>query len=216
MIHFIGDSHASIFSGSDTMQPEWPNRSHDLLPFFRSYRIGPATAYNIENKRNIIDEIINSSVNVDEDYVAFCFGEVDCRAHLKKQIDLQERETKNVVLECVSRYFKTILHYSNLGVKSIAWGPVASHGKENPYTTGPSFGTDEERNKITQLFNEMLKSMCDEEGIKFLTAFYEMTTEYNGFRKTNTEYTDSVGIHLNNNAVGMILGIFKKEGLICY
>ena len=62
----------------------------------------------------------------------------------------------------------------------------------------------------------MLKSMCDEEGIKFLTAFYEMTTESNGFRKTNTEYTDSVGIHLNNNAVGMILGIFKKEGLICY
>ncbi len=216
MIHCIGDSHASIFSGSDTMQPEWPNRSHDLLPFFRSYRIGPATAYNIETKRNIIDEIINSSVNLDKDYVAFCFGEVDCRAHLKKQIDLQKRETKDIVLECVSRYFKTILHYSNLGVKSIAWGPVASHGKENPYTTGPSFGTDEERNKITQLFNEMLKSMCDEEGIKFLTAFYEMTTESNGFRKTNTEYTDSVGIHLNNNAVGMILGIFKKEGLICY
>ena len=157
MIHCIGDSHASIFSGSDTMQPEWPNRSHDLLPFFRSYRIGPATAYNIETKRNIIDEIINSSVNLDKDYVAFCFGEVDCRAHLKKQIDLQKRETKDIVLECVSRYFKTILHYSNLGVKSIAWGPVASHGKENPYTTGPSFGTDEERNKITQLFNEMLK-----------------------------------------------------------
>tara|TARA_Y100001938_G_C8006990_1_gene387868 strand:- start:297 stop:947 length:651 start_codon:yes stop_codon:yes gene_type:complete len=216
MIHFIGDSHASIFSGSDTMQPEWPNRSHDLLPFFRSYRIGPATAYNIENKRNIIDEIINSTVNVDEDYVAFCFGEVDCRAHLKKQIDLQKRETKDIVLECVSRYFKTILHYSNLGVRCIAWGPVASHGKENPYTTGPSFGTDEQRNEITQLFNEMLKSMCDEQGIKFLTAFYEMTTESNGLRKTNTKYTDSVGIHLNNNAVEMILGIFKKEGLICY
>ena len=47
MIHCIGDSHSSVFSGEEKMQDVWPERSNDTIDFFRSYRIGPATAYNL-------------------------------------------------------------------------------------------------------------------------------------------------------------------------
>jgi hypothetical protein len=55
MIHCIGDSHSCFFSGEDKIQPIWPEKSFDTLSYFRSYRIGPSTAYNLNNKReNII------------------------------------------------------------------------------------------------------------------------------------------------------------------
>ena len=38
-----------------------------------------------------LDEIIQFNVNLDTDYVLFCFGEVDIRAHLIKQMDLQNK-----------------------------------------------------------------------------------------------------------------------------
>jgi hypothetical protein len=55
MIHCIGDSHSAVFSGKEEMQPIWPERSNDITPFFKSYRIGPATAYQLANKKEIIN-----------------------------------------------------------------------------------------------------------------------------------------------------------------
>ena len=214
MLHCIGDSHASIFSGSEVMQHTWPQRSNDSIPGIRSYRIGAATAYNLKNKKETIDEILNSVLR-NEDLAMFCFGEVDCRAHLKKQMDLQSRCLDDIVEECVDRYFSVIMYYYLQGVSVAVWGPVASHGIENPYTTGPSFGTPEERNKITEKFNVYLKFLCSEKCIPFATAFYAMTEDSGeGARKTNVFYTDSVGIHLNQNSVMMVLDILEEEGII--
>ena len=139
MIHCIGDSHASIFSGSEVMQPVWPTRSKDMLNNFRSYRIGPATAYQLDNKLPILNNIVKL-LNKEKDSLMFCFGEVDIRAHLKKQIDMQKRSVKDIVKECVDRYFKTILHYRGSGINVMVWGPIASWDVTNPYP-GPSFGT---------------------------------------------------------------------------
>ena len=100
MIHCIGDSHAAVFSGKEEMVPTWPEQSNDTLDFFRSYRIGPATAYQLENKIPIIDNILQSRVNKESDYVMFCFGEVDIRAHLIKQLELQKTTIENLVEEC--------------------------------------------------------------------------------------------------------------------
>lgn len=44
IIHCIGDSHVSFFGGLDRIQPVWPQRSDDRLPWFRTYHIGPALA----------------------------------------------------------------------------------------------------------------------------------------------------------------------------
>lgn len=77
MIHCIGDSHSSVFCGKEEMQPIWPQRSDDITQYFKSYRIGPATAFNLSTKMSIINEIITSCVDINNDFVLFCFGEVD-------------------------------------------------------------------------------------------------------------------------------------------
>ena len=206
MIHCIGDSHASIFSGSEVMQPVWPTRSKDVLNNFRSYRIGPATAYQLDNKLPILNNIVKL-LDKENDSLMFCFGEVDIRAHLKKQIDMQKRSVKDIVKECVDRYFKTILYYRGSGINVMVWGPIASWSKAKPYT-GPTFGTCIERNEITNEFNEYIKFLCDKEGITFISIFKDMILP-NG--ETDTKYLDSTGIHLNNNSLELIKNRFKNN-----
>ena len=209
MIHCIGDSHASIFCGSEHMQPEWPARSKDTLEYFRSYRIGPATAYQLETKRSIINQILRL-IDKENDYLLFCFGEVDIRAHLKKQMDLQNRDVKSIVKECVDRYFETIMFYKNQRINVMVWGPIASWDEPKPYP-GPSFGSCLERNEITREFNEYIKFLCEAQGIDFITIFYDMLLE-NG--KTDTKFLDNSGIHLSDNSIPLILNTFKEKGLI--
>ncbi len=212
MIHCVGDSHSSVFSGKDEIQPIWPERSDDRLPFFRSYRIGPATAYQLENKIPIIDEIM-SQVGP-EDHLLFCFGEVDIRAHLKKQMDLQGRSIKDVVTECVDRYVHVLLHYKNRGIKVIAWGPIATFHEDKPYTSGPSFGTSHERNQITKEFNDYLKQRCDENGIYFVSIFNKMVDENLATKHVYLDDWEACHIHLNQQSIPLILEVFKEKELI--
>jgi hypothetical protein len=108
MIHCIGDSHSAVFSGEEKMQPEWPEIASNTLPYFKSYRLGPATAYQLENKKHLIDDIISKHYQ-ENDSLLFCFGEVDIRAHLIKQMSLQNLPLDSIVKECVDKYFSVIL-----------------------------------------------------------------------------------------------------------
>lgn len=214
MIHCIGDSHASVFCGKEEMQPIWPIRSDDRTPYFNTYRIGPATAYQLENKIPIIDEIFNKMVDKDEDYIMFCFGEVDIRAHLLKQVELQKRPYQDIVKECVDRYFKVLLHYKHLGFRIIAWGPIASWHESKPYTGGPSFGTCQERNAVTKEFNRYLEELCNNNSIGFVTIFHKMCDEN---LNTNPYYLDNwegSHMHLSQTAMPLILESFKEKKYI--
>lgn len=214
MIHCIGDSHSAVFSGLEEMTPIWPERSNDTLEFFRSYRIGPATAYQLENKIEVLNNIISENVNIELDHIMFCFGEVDIRAHLIKQSNLQNLPIESIVEECVDRYFRVILYYKQLGYKTIAWGPIASWHESKPYTGGPSFGTCLERNYTTELFNKRLELRCDQYSVDFVTIFYEMIDEN---KITNPYYLDNwegSHMHLSQTSMPLILNAFKQKNLI--
>ncbi len=68
MLHFIGDSHVSVFGGCDYMMPTYPNYidegaaptsiRQNLWPNVRQYRLGPTTAYNLHKRIPIIFEIL--------------------------------------------------------------------------------------------------------------------------------------------------------------
>ena len=214
MIHCIGDSHSAVFSGKEEMQPIWPSRSDDRTPFFKSYRIGPATAYQLENKKNIIDEIISYNVDITNDSVLFCFGEVDIRAHLVKQMELQNKSKEEIVKECVDRYFSVLLYYKNKGVNVMGWGPIASWHESKQYTGGPSFGSCLERNLVTEEFNRYLKELCDNNNIGFVTIFYKMIDEN---KITNPYYLDNwegSHMHLSQTSMPLILESFSEKKLI--
>ena len=101
MIHVIGDSHVMVFSGKEHI-PDAVDY-HGFLPFFRTYRLGPYTAYHATKLRTLIESIIAQKVGPD-DSVMLCFGEIDCRAHLVKQSEMQGRSIEDIVSECVDRY----------------------------------------------------------------------------------------------------------------
>lgn len=210
MIHCIGDSHSSVFSGEDVMQPVWPYRASNLIPYFKSYRIGPATAYQLETKKNIIESLISSLNLTSDDKLMFCFGEVDCRAHLIKQSKIQNRPIVDIVVECVDRYIEAIKYYKKYNTDIVVWGPIASWSNEKPYD-GPSFGTNEERNWVTFAFNVALQMRCLSEGFKFVTIFYNMIDEK---MKTNSYFLDDSGIHLTQKSMPIILNTFKQMELI--
>lgn len=213
MIHCLGDSHSSVFGGSDIIQPCWPELSNDTTPFFRTYRLGPSTAYQLSNKLETIKTIVNTKVNKNEDYVMFCFGEIDVRAHLLKQSIKQNRDLDEIILECVTKYFEVIKTINNLGFKIIVWGVIASWSDLKPYT-GPSFGTELERNKATNKFNFLLKEFSTKNNFHFVSVYDEMLNK-NG--TTNFEYLDEwdgCHIHLNQKIMPLIIKKFKNLKLI--
>lgn len=212
MIHCIGDSHSAVFSGEEIMQPIWPEIASNKTIYFKSYRIGPATAYQLENKKDILNDIISKNY-VDGDSVLFCFGEVDIRAHLLKQMKIQNRKKEDIVKECVDRYFSVILSYKKKGINCIVWGPIASWHESRKYD-GPSFGNCIERNLVTKEFNQYIERLCIENNIGFVTIFYDMIdVNY----QTNTYYLDNwpgSNMHLSQSSMPIILEKFKEKGLL--
>lgn len=213
MIHCIGDSHSAVFSGEEKMQPIYPQPSNDVTEYFKSYRIGAATAYHLSNKTTIINDIIKKKVNPN-DSVLFCFGEVDIRAHLKKQMDIQKRGVKEIVKECVDRYMDVIKEYKNKGLNVMVWGPIASWHDSKPYTGGPSFGSNLERNNITKEFNEYCETLCEEYDIPFITIFNKMVNDDNITIPYFLDDWEGSHIHLSQRSMPIILESFKERNLL--
>jgi hypothetical protein len=214
MIHCIGDSHSAVFSGEEKMQPTWTEPASNLLPYFKSYRIGPATAYQLSTKRPIIEYLINSINLSSEDQLMFCFGEVDIRAHLIKQSNIQDRPVVDLVIECVGRYIDAIKYYKKYGSKIIIWGTIASWSDTKKYTGGPSFGSNRERNLVTFAFNTALQMECARENFEFISIFDKMIDDN---METIPEFLDDwegSHMHLSQRAMPTILETFSKKGLI--
>ncbi len=214
MIHCIGDSHSAVFSGKEEMQPIWPQRSDDKLEFFRSYRIGPATAYQLENKIPILNNVIDSVVDKVNDKVLFCFGEVDIRAHLIRQMSLLNIGISEVVAQCVDRYFNVIKYYKDRGYNMMVWGPIASWHESREYTGGPSFGSCLDRNNVTKEFNRYLKQLCDVNQVVFVSIFDKMVDENNITIPAYLDDWDGCHMHLSQRSMPLILESFKELNLI--
>ena len=214
MIHCIGDSHSSVFSGEEVMQPIWPGQSNDCLEFFRSYRIGPATAYQLRNKVPLINQLIMLADIQEGDSLMFCFGEVDIRAHLINQSSLQDKCVRELVEECTQRYIGTLQEFIKYNLPIIVWGPIASWEESRPYTGGPSFGSNIERNLVTKEFDSKLKEKCDAVGFKFISLFEEMTNEKGETIGTFLDDWEDCHIHLSQRAMPTVIEKFKSQNLI--
>src|SRR5260221_14735848 len=103
MIYIIGDSHVSVFSGTDKtydglrhIQPEFGtcytlsqgqlrpliNRFEQKIPYFCPIKIGSNTAYNSYTKLSRIEQAIKEYNITENDYIFLCFGEIDIRNHI--------------------------------------------------------------------------------------------------------------------------------------
>jgi len=217
IIHCIGDSHANFFSGSDEIQPEWPAPGiKNRLPFFRSYRIGPVLAYKLreygtttmgrEKLENLLSGLDTGS------YVMFCFGEIDCRAHIVRQSQKQGRPPEAVVQEVVERYFSIILETRRSGFEPLIWNviPSAPTKINDRITVPPQYlfhGSCEERNRITRVFNRELKQKADKASIRFLDIFDELLLADGSVDRSY--FSDE--IHLSQKAMPLVLEALNRQ-----
>jgi lysophospholipase L1-like esterase len=201
IIHCIGDSHASFFSGRNDMQPEWPGRAKNAIPLFRAYRLGPVVAYNLcktgtttqgrEKLFAVLSGIPEKSI------ILLCFGEIDCRVHMIRQAELQNRDVLEIANECANRYFSVIKEvHKNFDV--IVWNVIPSSRQNKIYDKEfPSYGTSAQRNMATSSFNAILNKLLQAEQVKALSIFDELLDEEG---KTNQYYYGD-DIHLSQMAM---------------
>jgi hypothetical protein len=184
MIYIIGDSHVSVFSGTDKthdglrhIQPEFGtcytllkgqlrpviNRFEQKIPYFYPIKVGSYTAYNSFSKLERIEQAISEYKISSNDFIFLCFGEIDIRHHIGFQAEKQNIDIIKSIELCVNSYFKTIIYlrnkYPNIGVYA---PPASSVGWDNSGYKDVTY-----RNFLTLEFNKYLKFKCDENRIPF-------------------------------------------------
>jgi hypothetical protein len=165
-IFCIGNSHVNIFRGVDQVF------SNDEIDMFTTHYIGPTIAYNFYEHHypKILEYILSTNIDIKEDFIMLIVGEVDCRWHLPKQAELQNKNIEILIEECIDRYFRCYLDLINRGYKVIVWAghpsTTSSHCND---PNSPVYGNCEYRNKITLYWNNYLKKISQTNNIPFLS-----------------------------------------------
>jgi len=208
MIHCIGDSHVSFFSGYDRIQPEYPENSINKYPFFRVYRLGAVLAFNLnklntreQGREKLLRLITELPLHAD---LLLCYGEIDCRCHLVKQAELKRKQLFEIIEECIKNYFEVVDELIHAGFKVIIWNVVPTSDSQN--INYPTYGSHLQRNICTKMFNKYLEGACRERGIIFLSIFEKLITKE--LQTKSVFYFDA--IHLGQNAMPIVLRQLTK------
>ncbi len=212
IIHCIGDSHVSFFSGYDRVQNGYPDQSVDKYSYLKSYRLGAVLAHSLvkentkENGREKLFEIVNGLKPASK--ILLCFGEIDNRCHLVKQAFIQKKSIEDITQECVANYFQVIDELISRGFYCMVFGAVASSESFNEEY--PTYGTIIQRNESTFYFNNAIKRECQKRSIFFINLFDYLV---NNKRETRTFYFFD-GVHLGQIAFPFFLKeVFKHKSI---
>jgi hypothetical protein len=172
------------------------------------HHLGPVLCYSFgKEKLNRCD--IRGFNMKDGDTIVFCFGEIDCRCHIHKQI----RDTityQDIINKIVDKYFEAIelnisiskINFNNICVYNVV-PPVQKNNVSNNLEF-PFLGTDEERKEYVLYFNKRLKEKCIENDYIFFDIYNNYIDE-NGF--LIKDLSDG-NVHISN---GIYISNFIKE-----
>jgi len=195
MIHVIGDSHVCFFNGIDGITDLYPY-IHSNPPFL-TYRLGAPLAYNLGNYK--LESLISNIPETDS--ILFSFGEIDCRYHIKNQSIKQHTDIETVVAWCVNRYIIAIIQLVQKHQVGVL-GPIATTllGEKDSNDQCLIKGDHLERNLITRIFNNYLKSKTSKSDILFFNIFDHLLLEDG----TTNPFYYSDHIHLSQTAAPLI------------
>ena len=182
MIYIFGDSHARFnFINLKT--------EHIIL------EVSSITMHRVGRDREILH--FEKSYNNKEDFFIFCYGEIDCRVHVKKQIELG-REKQEIIQTLVEAYIYSIKSIVT-EYKKIIICAVPPTTRESDYhiihNNFPFYGTENERVEFTQLMNLSLQKEAEKNGFCFLD-YYEYYARDDGTLKY--ELSDQC-VHIKEN-----------------
>ena len=151
---------------------------------------------------NQIIALNNQHVLSKNDITIIVYGEIDCRCHIQKQIDLGKKED-DVINELVTKYFNTIknnLIYNNVKIIVGVIPPTKQSDYENihgPITHEyPFIGKDEDRVRYTNKVNKLIQDMCISNNCIYFNP-YSYYTRDDGTLKH--ELSDST-VHIKENS----------------
>jgi hypothetical protein len=203
MIYIYGDSHAN-FSFKNLQQ---------YLPC-NNYHENSITMYRIGRDNNIINY---RNEQTKDDIIIFVYGEVDCRCHVQRQIDMGRNED-DIINELVHNYFITIKNNITKFKKIVITGiipPVKRNDFEILYGPilheFPFIGTDEDRVRYTKKMNELLENLSNKNGYIYFNP-YDYYTRPDGTLKY--ELSDNI-VHIGEN-INIIEKIINVIGGIKY
>lgn len=229
-IHVCGDSHVLSFSGINKVIPEYPPNII-MNGSLKIRRIGAPLAYSLIDydtyykARQKIEFIVKNEV-VRGDSIIFVFGEIDCRYHILNQAIKQNRHPDEIVSLCVDRYIQGINEILYEDIKSGwvskigIWGPNASTwlGEEFSTRDCPICGKENERNIITDKFNECLRDKIHKFNQKFIEtkvyylSIFESLINRKTYLTKREFYMDD--IHLSTKIYPLIIQELKEKGFI--
>jgi hypothetical protein len=188
MIYAFGDSHINFYIRNINLHIE--NLHENSITMHRVGR---------DNK--IIK--FNSSFNGENNIFLLCYGEVDCRCHINKQVETGR--SKNEVCETLVKnyidtiknniisYKKIILFFIPPAVNKEEF--VKYNGEYTPAHGYPIIGTDNERVDNVKIMNTLLKTECLKNGFEFIDCSEFYSNENGTIR---TEYWDTT-CHIKDN-----------------
>lgn len=186
-VFVIGDSHTDIFNKnkfSEKKQIYGIDEYRSILacvgnaPNFITFHLGPCLAYTSNFKKSTYQTyrktqfLIKSGALPKGCRVLCSFGEIDCRVHVKKQSERQQKSVLEVIDGILDHYLMYLMMIKKHGYRVIACGPVPSQSDDVPGDDRfPKYGTEMERNEVTRLFGDMLQKRCVQNDIEFIGLF---------------------------------------------
>ena len=184
MIHTFGDSHC---------YNAWDNIKNIIC-----HHLGPTLCHSFG--REALNRCNISQFNIEDgDSIVFCFGEIDCRCHIKKHIK-NENTYQHIIDNIVLKYIEAIqlnikeckVKLKNICIYNVV-PPVEQHNThENP--SYPYLGSDQDRKAYTLYFNKILKEKCEKNNWIFIDV-YDKYCDDNGFLRK--DLSDG-NVHIKN------------------
>ncbi|MBI3881284.1 MAG: hypothetical protein HY301_14620 [Verrucomicrobia bacterium] len=204
--YIIGDSHVSVFAGRERLQPFWPERRRGVFPNLRVFHRGPVLAWSLAREgatargRELAFEVLRAEVPPGAE-VVFCFGEIDCRVHVQRQMERQGAPMATVIGGITANYAAFLADVARAGWRPVVWAVTGSSLNTAEKVPGlPQFGSPRERNEFTRCFNTQMRAVCVERDHGFASIFSRLVTND---LQTRGEFLFD-GWHLGNRALPLV------------
>ena len=223
----LGDSNTMFFAGAERLgffryrrsvftRFHWIKRGFDLLPLFRVFHIGPATAWNAGDHgsstlaREKIEVLMRRSIPQGS-RVLISIGEIDCRSHMPRFI-MEGRSLEDTVEATAAKFVKLPVWMASHGLRPLVWAPPQILPKDEDASSikFPFIGPYELRRDITYAYIERLRHHCAKHDLPIVAL---AGTYHPKMEKVDRSFFHD-GVHLSQRLMPLALSELAKTGFL--
>lgn len=191
MINVVGDSHSAFFAGCESLvfnkgrriltglfRPRYVSAFTELLPVFRVFHLGPATAWNASSARSStwsyekIQKLLKVRDIAQNSKILLVFGEIDIRYQIPKAV-IKGKSINEAVTETVERFIKLPFELKERGYEPSVWLPTliarlkpTDDSNTDSKNELPVAGPQTLRDEICSEYCKKLKEYCIQADLK--------------------------------------------------